>query len=67
MAKEYVGRVVFANVDIDENHLTVLLWYQSIPTTLILKNGKIIDVLIRALLKLQIENNLKAAISLPNR
>jgi len=34
---------------------------------LILKNGKIIDVLIRALLKLQIENNLKAAISLPQQ
>jgi len=44
-----------------------LFGIQSIPTTLILKNGKIIDVLIRALLKLQIENNLKAAISLPKQ
>ena len=60
MAKEYVGRVVFAKVNIDENHLTATSGIQSIPTTLILKNGKIIDVLIRALLKLQIENNLKS-------
>jgi hypothetical protein len=42
------------------------LWYSKYSNDVDFKNGKINDVLIHALSKLQIENNLKAAISMPN-
>jgi thioredoxin-like negative regulator of GroEL len=51
LAKEYVGRVVFAKVNIDENHLTATsLVFKVFQQRRFLKNGKIIDVLISALL-----------------
>lgn len=60
LAHEYEGRVVFGKLNVDENPLVSgSFGVQSIPTMIIFKNGKAVDVMIGALPKGQIENKLK--------
>jgi thioredoxin 1 len=60
LAGEYGGKVVFGKLNIDENQ-TVAQYFgiQSIPTMMILKNSKVVDVIVGALPKAQIETKLK--------
>lgn len=52
LAKEYSGRVAFGKVNVDKNQMiTGSFGVQSIPTMMIFKGGKPVDVMIGALPK----------------
>ena len=60
LAKEYSGKIVFAKINVDENpQIPNRFGIQSIPTMIIFKNGEVVDRIIGAVSKVQIENNLK--------
>ncbi|MDQ3869673.1 MAG: thioredoxin [Thermoproteota archaeon] len=64
LAKEYTGRIVFAKVNIDENRMiTQSFGIQSIPTMIIFKNGKAVDIIVGAIPKAQLETRLHRQIS----
>ena len=59
LAKEYVGRIKIAKLNVDENPLISSQYnVRSIPTMLIFKNGKLADTLVGALPKQDIEKRL---------
>ena len=60
LAEQYAGKIVFGKVNVDENpYISQRFGIQSIPTLMILKEGQVIDVMIGALPKGQIENRIK--------
>jgi thioredoxin 1 len=60
LSREYSGRVTFGKVNIDENQrIAATFGIQSIPTLMIFKGGKAVDVIIGAMPKAQIEMKLK--------
>lgn len=60
LASEYAGSVVFGKLNIDENQRVAQSFgIQSIPTMMILKNSKVVDVIVGALPKTQIQIKLK--------
>ena len=60
LAREYSGRVAFGKLNVDDNQMTAgSFGIQSIPTMMILKAGKVVDVIVGALPKAQIEMKLK--------
>jgi thioredoxin 1 len=60
LSREYSGRVAFGKVNIDENQrIAASFGIQSIPTLMIFKGGKAVDVIIGAMPKAQIEMKLK--------
>lgn len=64
LAKEYSGRVVFGKLNVDENPAVAgSFGVQSIPTMMIFKGGKAVDVVIGAMPKGQIEMKLKQHLS----
>jgi thioredoxin 1 len=64
LAREYSGRVAFGKVNVDGNQMiSASFGIQSIPTMMIFKNGKAVDVMIGALPKAQIEMKLKQQLS----
>ncbi len=64
LAREYSGKVAFGKVNVDENQMiSASFGIQSIPTMVIFKNGKAVDVMIGALPKAQIEMKLKQQLS----
>jgi thioredoxin 1 len=64
LAKEYSGRVAFGKVNVDENKvISGSFGIQSIPTMMIFKGGKAVDIMIGALPKAQIESKLKQQLS----
>jgi thioredoxin 1 len=64
LAKEYSGRVAFGKVNVDENQMVAASFgIRSIPTMMIFKNGKAVDVMMGALPKVQIEMKLKQQLS----
>jgi thioredoxin len=59
LAEEYSGKIKVAKLDVDENPKTATkLEIMSIPTMLIYKDGKIIDTLVGAQPKAEIEKHL---------
>ena len=59
LAREYTGKVVFGKVNIDENRMiTQSFGIQSIPTMIIFKNGKAVDIIVGAIPKVQLETRL---------
>jgi len=63
LAKEYSGRVAFGKLNVDDNQgVAGAFGIQSIPTMLIMKGGKVVDVMVGALPKAQIEMKLKQQI-----
>jgi thioredoxin 1 len=63
LAEQYAGKIVFGKVNVDENpHISQRFGIQSIPTLMIVKEGQVIDVMIGALPKGQIENRIKQLI-----
>jgi thioredoxin 1 len=64
LAREYSGRVAFGKVNVDENQrIAASFGIQSIPTLMIFKVGKAVDVMIGAMPKAQIETKLKQQLS----
>jgi len=60
LAKDYAGKVVFGKLNVDENPKTAMRFdVMSIPTLLIVKNGKEIDRIIGAVPKQSIEAKLR--------
>jgi thioredoxin 1 len=60
LASEYAGRVVFGKLNIDENQMVPQSFgIQSIPTMMIFKNSRVLDILVGALSKAQIETKLR--------
>ena len=60
LSREYSGRVAFGKVNVDENQrIAASFGIQSIPTLIIFKGGKAVDVIIGAMPKAQIEMKLK--------
>jgi thioredoxin 1 len=60
LSREYSGRVAFGKVNVDENQrISASFGIQSIPTLMIFKGSKAVDVIIGAMPKAQIEMKLK--------
>jgi thioredoxin 1 len=60
LAKEYAGKVKFAKVNVDENLKTPANFgVRGIPTLIMFKGGKIVEQVVGAVPKSQIENILK--------
>jgi thioredoxin 1 len=60
LSREYSGKVAFGKVNVDENQrIAASFGIQSIPTLMIFKGGKTVDVMVGALPKAQIEMKLK--------
>ncbi len=63
LSREYSGKVAFGKVNVDENQrIAASFGIQSIPTLMIFRNGKAVDVMVGALPKAQIEMKLKQQI-----
>jgi thioredoxin 1 len=63
LSREYSGKVAFGKVNVDENErIATSFGIQSIPTLMIFRNGKAVDVMVGALPKAQIEMKLKQQI-----
>src|ERR687885_2296149 len=64
LAREYSGRVAFGKVNVDENQrIAATFGVQSIPTMILFKNGKAVDVMIGAMPKGHIEMKIKQQMS----
>lgn len=60
LAKEYKGKIAFGKLDVDESPKSASRFnVMSIPTLMIFKEGKVVDKLIGAVPKEQIEAKLK--------
>ena len=64
LAKEYAGRVVFGKLNVDESPRGAgTFGVQSIPTMMIFKAGKAVDIMVGAMPKGAIEAKLKQQLS----
>ena len=60
LSREYSGKVAFGKVNVDENQrIAASFGIQSIPTLMIFKGSKAVDVIVGAMPKAQIEMKLK--------
>ena len=67
LSREYSGKVAFGKVNVDENQrIAASFGIQSIPTLMIFKGSKAVDVIIGAMPKAQIEMKLKQQLSSNN-
>ncbi|HJU34006.1 MAG TPA: thioredoxin [Nitrososphaera sp.] len=67
LSREYSGKVAFGKVNVDENQrLAASFGIQSIPTLMIFKGSKAVDVMVGAMSKAQIEMKLKQQLSSNN-
>ena len=63
LSNEYSGKVKFAKVNVDENPKTPTTYgVRSIPTLIMFKGGKILDQIVGAVAKNQLENLIKKAL-----
>jgi thioredoxin 1 len=61
MSGEYEGKALICKVDVDNNQQIAMKYgIRSIPTILIFKGGEVVDSIVGALPKGQIEEKLKA-------
>ncbi len=60
LSKEYSGKIKFAKVNVDENPKTPANYgIRGIPTLILFKEGKVVDQLVGAVPKSQMENIVK--------
>jgi thioredoxin 1 len=60
LSNEYVGKVKFAKVNVDENPKTPANYgVRGIPTMIMFKGGKIVEQIVGAVPKSQVENLVK--------
>jgi len=63
LADEYAGKAKVGKLDVDANGVTAQTYrVMSIPTLLIFKGGKVVDTIVGAVPKNQLEAKLKAAL-----
>lgn len=63
LSKEYLGKVRFAKVNVDENPKTPANYgVRGIPTMILFKGGRIVDQVVGAVPKVQLENIIKKAL-----
>ena len=56
LAKDYAGKIVFGKLNVDENQKTAMEYkIMSIPTLLVFKDGKLVDQIVGAMPKEQLE------------
>jgi len=61
LASQYIGRIKVAKLNVDENPMTASQFStRSIPMLLFFKGGKLVDRLIGALPKAEIERHVRA-------
>lgn len=64
LAQEYAGRAIVAKVDVDANRQTAIRFgIQSIPTLLFFKNGQLVDRVVGAVDKKELQRKLEALLS----
>jgi len=57
MASRYLGKIVFGKLNVDENpEIPMRFGVNSIPTLLIFKEGKLVDRIVGAVPKVQLES-----------
>jgi thioredoxin 1 len=62
LASEYEGKVKIGKLDVDTNGVTAQHYrVMSIPTLLIFKGGEVVDTIVGAVPKNQVETKIKAA------
>lgn len=60
LSNEYMGKVKFAKVNVDENPKTPANYgVRGIPTMIMFKGGKVVDQIVGAVPKSQVENLVK--------
>lgn len=60
LAQEYAGKIAFLKLNVDENPRTAMKYnIMSIPTLMIFRHGKPVDIIIGALPKPMIESRLR--------
>jgi len=60
LARDYAGKIVFGKLDVDENPRTAMNFgIMSVPTLLIIKDGKLVDQIIGAVPRDYIESKLR--------
>jgi thioredoxin 1 len=60
LAKEYAGKVAFGKLNVDQNPATAVRFrIMSIPTLLIVKNGRVADTIVGAIPKGHIVSRLQ--------
>jgi len=60
LAEQYAGKIVFLKVNVDENPITASRYgIESIPTMIIFKNGRPVDVIVGAYPKKVIEERIR--------
>ncbi|MFL6494016.1 MAG: thioredoxin [Nitrososphaera sp.] len=60
LAKKYSGKIAFGKVNVDDNQrIAASFGIQSIPTLMLFKDGKAVDIIVGAMPKAQIEMKLK--------
>ena len=63
LAKEYDGKIKIGKVDVDDNQQTAIKYgVRSIPTLLLFKEGKVNDMIVGAVPKMQIVKKLESAL-----
>ena len=64
MATEYAGRAVIGKVDVDENpEISMNFGIRSVPTLMIFKGGKMVDMIIGAVGKQKLVEKLNAQLN----
>jgi len=59
LAKDYAGKIVFCKLNVDENRsITMKYGIQSIPTLLALQNGELVDQIIGAMPRHELEGRI---------
>jgi len=59
LAKDYAGKIVFCKLNMDENRAIAMKYgIRSIPTLLVFQNGEMVDQIIGAVPKRELENQL---------
>jgi len=59
LARDYTGKIVFCKLNVDENQSVAMEYgIRSIPTLLVLQNGELVDQIIGAMPKGDLENRI---------
>lgn len=60
LARDYAGKIVFGKLDVDENPRTAMNFgIMSVPTLLLIKNGKLVDQIVGVVPRDYIESKLR--------
>ena len=60
LAKDYAGKIVFGKLNVDQNRMIPMKFQiMSIPTLMVFKDGNLVDKIIGAMPKQQLETRIK--------